>query len=52
MLKLLVLMNAVLIAAIMFTHAGAKSTSAKEPSCSNVKSFNVDVLNSIAVKLM
>jgi len=52
MLKLLLLMNIILIAAIVLMHSSFKSPVQKEQSCDSAKPFNADALNSITVKLM
>jgi hypothetical protein len=51
-LRLLLLMNAALITVMLLAHPGIKSSMQKEEPCSAAKKINVDVLNSVAVKLM
>ena len=52
MFRLLLLMNAALITAIVLAHPGIKNQKLKEEPCSAAKKINADVLNSITVKLM
>jgi len=50
--KMLLLMNVVLITAIVLAYPGTKTSKAKEDCFNPSKKINVDVLNSITVKLM
>jgi hypothetical protein len=50
--KMLLLMNVVLITAIVLAYPRPKTSKAKEDCFNASKKINVDVLNSITVKLM
>jgi hypothetical protein len=52
-LRLLLLMNAALITVILLAHPGAEDSMQKKGQpCSSAKKMNVDLLNSVSVKLM
>ena len=52
MLKLLLLINAVLICAILLMHNRIQHSNNTEDSTRNIKSLSVDAVNSITIKLM
>jgi hypothetical protein len=52
MLRLLLLMNAVLICAILLMHNRVQHVNKTEDSNRNIKSLSVDAVNSITIKLM
>ena len=49
--KLIVIINAVFILAMLFFNKGNYTTTKEEP-CANAKKISVDALNSISIKLM
>jgi len=52
-LKLIVIVNAVFIIAMIFLNTGAaRSTTTREEPCAKAKKINADALNSISIKLM
>jgi hypothetical protein len=52
MLRLLLLINAVLICAILLMHNRIQHSTNTEGSNRNIKSLSVDAVNSITIKLM
>jgi hypothetical protein len=52
MLRLLLLINAVLICAILLMHNRIQHSNSTEDSNRNIKSLSVDAVNSITIKLM
>jgi len=50
--KLIVIVNAVFIIAMIFLNTGAHQATSKEEPCANAKKISVDALNSISIKLM
>jgi len=51
--KLIVLVNAMFIIAMIFLNTGAhRTTPTREEPCPNAKKISVDALNSISIKLM
>jgi len=52
MLRLLLLVNAVLICAILLMHNRIQHSNNTEGSNRNIKSLGVDAVNSITIKLM
>jgi hypothetical protein len=50
--KLIILVNAVFIVAMIFLNTGAHHTATREEPCPNAKKISVDALNSISIKLM
>jgi hypothetical protein len=49
--KLILIVNAAFIIAMIFLNSSAHTASKKEP-CANAKKISVDALNSISIKLM
>ena len=52
MLRLLLLINAVLICAILLMHNRIQHSNGAGDSHKNIKTFSVDAVNSITIKLM
>ena len=52
MLRLLLLINAVLICAILVMHNRIEHSNSADNSHKNIKSLSVDAVNSITIKLM
>ena len=50
--KLIVVVNAVFITAMIVFNTGVHHTTTKEEPCANTKKISVDALNSISMKLM
>jgi hypothetical protein len=50
--KLIILINAMFIIAMIFFNKGIHHSTNKEEPCANTKKISVDALNSISIKLM
>jgi hypothetical protein len=50
--KLIIIVNAVFIIAMILFNKGIHHSTTKEEPCANAKKISVDALNSISIKLM